>query len=145
MSTVLVPEAAGVLSALGLVAADERRDEVRSRVVPLADAGELPSDAELDLRYGGQSHELTVAAAGDVAEAFHRAHEERYGFADRERELELVAVRRSEVRPGPRIELRGERRTVRGPALVELAGATCWVPAGWAGESDAHGTLVLRR
>src|SRR5262249_6816929 len=80
--TVLVPEAAGVLSALGLVAADERRDEARSRVEPLAAAGTLPDDAELDLRYAGQSHELTVPAAGDPGEAFHRAHEERYGFAE---------------------------------------------------------------
>src|SRR6185436_12260787 len=37
MRTVLVPEVAGVLSALGLVAADERRDGVRSYLVPLAD------------------------------------------------------------------------------------------------------------
>src|SRR5207253_2497281 len=81
MRTVLVPESAGVLSALGLVAADERRDEVQSRVVPLSEAGELPDDAEVDLRYVGQSHELTVAASANVAEAFHRAHEERYGFA----------------------------------------------------------------
>ena len=41
---VLVPDAAGVLSALGLVASDERRDAVRSYVVPLEEAGELPGD-----------------------------------------------------------------------------------------------------
>jgi hypothetical protein len=29
--------------------------------------------------------------------------------------------------------------------VLELDGATAWVPAGWAGESDAHGTLVLKR
>ena len=60
METVLVPAAAGVLSALGLVAADERRDEVRSYVVPLDEAGELPRSGEADLRYAGQSFELTV-------------------------------------------------------------------------------------
>ena len=42
MRTVLVPDGAGVLSALGLVASDERRDRVRSYIVPLRDAGELP-------------------------------------------------------------------------------------------------------
>ena len=36
---VLVPAAAGVLSALGLVAGDERRDRVRSYVIPFDDAG----------------------------------------------------------------------------------------------------------
>ncbi len=143
--TVLVPEAAGVLSALGLVAADERRDEARSRVEPLAGAGELPADAELDLRYAGQSHELAVPAAGDPAEAFHGLHEERYGFSDRGRPVELVAVRRAETRPGPKVRLHGAARSVRGPAVVELPGATCWVPDGWSGSTDAHGTLVLER
>ncbi len=42
IATVLVPETAGVLSAVGLVASDERRDRVESRLVPLAQAGELP-------------------------------------------------------------------------------------------------------
>src|SRR5207253_7434292 len=49
--TVLVPAAAGVLSALGLVASDERRDYVRTVVAPLEEAGELPEDGEADLRY----------------------------------------------------------------------------------------------
>src|SRR6266508_3269932 len=52
--TVIVPEAAGVLAALGLVASDERRDRVRTYLVPLADAGELPDAGEADLRYRGQ-------------------------------------------------------------------------------------------
>jgi N-methylhydantoinase A len=146
LRTVLVPDAAGVLSALGLVASDERRVRVRSYVVPLADAGELPAAGEADLRYRGQSFELTVPLGDDLAEAFHRAHEERYGFAERERELELVAVRTTDVTPAPEIELRGsERRAARGPALLELPGSTCWVPDGWSGETDEHGTLVLRR
>src|SRR5207245_10112382 len=44
--TVLVPEAAGVLSALGLVASDERRAAVRSYLVPLTDAGDLPPEGK---------------------------------------------------------------------------------------------------
>ena len=114
-------------------------------VVPLADAGELPAEGEADLRYAGQSFELTVPLGGDVAAAFHRAHEERYGYADRERPLELVAVRTAEIRPGPADRAPGSGRSVRGPAAVELDGATCWVPDGWAGQTDAHGTLVLER
>src|SRR5262249_38946503 len=43
ISTVLVPAAAGVLSALGLVASEERRDHVRSYVCPLENAGDLPA------------------------------------------------------------------------------------------------------
>ena len=144
--TVLVPEAAGVLSALGLVASDERRDTVRSYLVPLAEAGELPANGEADLRYEGQSFELTVPLQADLATAFHRAHEELYGFAETEREIELVAIRTADVVRGPRIELRGsEPRSVAGPCVVELSGATAWVPAHWVGEADRHGTLVLRR
>lgn len=143
---VLVPEAAGVLSALGLAAGDERRDHVRSEVRPLHEVRGLPDEGAVDLRYRGQSFELTVPLGGDLAEAFQRAHEERYGYADREREIELVAVRTAEVRPGPPLELRAtERRQVAGAAVLELPGATCWVPAGWAGATDAHGTLVLER
>jgi N-methylhydantoinase A len=147
MRTVLVPEAAGVLSALGLVAGDERRDSVRSVVRPLGDVlGELPGEGEADLRYRGQSHELTVPLGGSPASDFHAAHERLYGYADRTREIELVAIRTAEVRPAAALQLvASEPRRVRGPAVVELPGATCWVPDGWGGETDRHGTLVLER
>jgi N-methylhydantoinase A/oxoprolinase/acetone carboxylase beta subunit len=143
---VLVPEAAGVLSALGLAAGDERRDRVRSYVVPLAQAGELPREGEADLRYRGQSFELTVPLQDDLAAAFHRAHESRYGYADRDREIELVAVRTADVVAGPALEVQVTPcYKVAGPRLVELPGATCWVAGGWSGETDPHGTLVLTR
>jgi N-methylhydantoinase A len=146
ITTVLVPEAAGVLSALGLVASEERRDTVRSYLVPLAEADELPSEGEADLRYAGQSFELTVPLQDDLAAAFHRAHEELYGFAETDREIELVAARTADVTPGPKLELTAsERRSVDGPEIVELPGATAWVPARWSGETDRHGTLILRR
>jgi N-methylhydantoinase A len=145
-NTVLVPAAAGVLSALGLAAGEERRDAVRSYLVPLEEAGELPADGEADLRYAGQSFELTVPLQDGLAEAFHRAHEDRYGYADRARAIELVAVRTAEVRPAPEIELRGdESRRVTGPALIELDGSTGWVPGGWVGKSDQHGTWIVTR
>jgi N-methylhydantoinase A len=145
MTTVLVPAAAGVLSALGLVAADERRDAVRSYVLPLADAGRLPDDGEADIRYTGQSFELTIPLGPKLVERFHAAHEERYGYADPDRPLELVAVRTAEIRPAPPVAIAGPVFTARGPEVLELEGATAWVPAGWAGDADAHGTLVLRR
>jgi N-methylhydantoinase A len=143
---VLVPEAAGVLSALGLVASDERRDRVVSYVRPLADVVELPAVGEADLRYRGQSFELTVPLQAGLADAFHRAHADRYGYADDAREIELVAVRTAEVVPGPELEVRGAtRRMVSGPEVIELSGATCWVPDGWSGETNDDGTLVLSR
>jgi N-methylhydantoinase A len=144
--TVLVPAAAGVLSALGLAAGEERRDSVRSYLVPLDEAGELPAMGEADLRYVGQSFELTIPLQDGLAEAFHRAHEDRYGYADREGAIELVAVRTAAVSPGPDLHLRGdETRRVTGPSALELHGSTGWVPGGWVGKSDEHGTWIVTR
>jgi N-methylhydantoinase A len=153
IGTVLVPAAAGVLSALGLVASDERRDRVRAYVCTLEEAGELPAEGEADLRYEGQAFELTVPLGPDLAARFHRAHEERYGYADPGRPLELVAVRTAEVRPGPGLRLaaqepeadaEAERVRVVGPTRVELDGATAWLPLGWVGVRDGA-TLRLTR
>lgn len=141
---VLVPEAAGVLSALGLVASDERRDRVVSHVRSLEDVGELPREGEADLRYRGQSFELTVPLQDDLAAAFHRAHAERYGYADDSRAIELVAVRTADVVPGPDVSLKGKSRYVV-QGRVDLDGSTAWIPEGWSGEANDDGTLVLSR
>jgi N-methylhydantoinase A len=144
VETVLVPEAAGVLSALGLAFCDERRDRVDSHVCPLDEAGELPGEGEADLRYAGQSFELTVPLEPDLAGGFQRAHEARYGYADPGRPIELVAVRTAEVRPGPELRLPpAEPVEAKGPVLLELEGATCWIPPGWVGVRDGT-TSTLR-
>ncbi len=123
---VLVPRASGVLSAVGLIAAERRRDLVESVLLAgdaltadaagsvverLAERGrdELGApDAELrasyDLRYAGQAFELTVPGEGrpdprELRAAFDRAHEERYGYSDPEAPLELVTVRVAAVLP----------------------------------------------
>jgi N-methylhydantoinase A len=144
---VLVPEAAGVLSALGLAVSDERRDFVQSVVRPLADVHDLPANGEVDLRYRGQSFELTVPLGTiDPAEAFHRAHEERYGYFNRDEPIELVSIRTAETRPGPELTLRSAiELSVAGPTLLELPGSTCFVPNGWTGASNGRGAIVLER
>jgi N-methylhydantoinase A len=140
LQSVLVPEGAGVLSALGLAASDERRDFVRSYLVPLEQAGELPAEGEAELRYAGQSFELSVPLGPDLAGAFHRAHEERYGYSDPSRPIELVAVRTSEVRAGPTLDRGTAPRTeAAGPDLLELDTTTCWLPPGWVGVRDGKG------
>jgi N-methylhydantoinase A len=145
IGTVIVPEAAGVLSALGLAAGDERRDHVRSYLAPLSEAGELPVSGEADLRYRGQSFELTVPLQPGLAEAFHAAHAERYGFADPDREVELVAVRTADVRSAPPVELPAlPPRTENGPGRVELDGSTLWLPPGWVGVRDGPTWIATR-
>jgi N-methylhydantoinase A len=145
MEAVLVPAAAGVLSALGLAAGDERHDRVVSHVRPLDELDELPPAGQADLRYRGQSFELAVPLGAGLAERFHRAHEERYGYADREREVELVAVRTADVVAGPELALpSGEPRHVSGPDVVEQDGSTVWIPPGWEGVRDGSSWVLTR-
>jgi N-methylhydantoinase A len=145
IEVVLVPTAAGVLSALGLAAGEERRDRVLSHVRPLGEVGDLPSEGEADLRYKSQSFELTVPLGGNLAERFHRAHEERYGYADRGRAIELVAVRTADVVAGPDLDLpAGDPDHASGPALLELEGSTLWIPPGWEGARDGFSWVVTR-
>jgi N-methylhydantoinase A/oxoprolinase/acetone carboxylase beta subunit len=115
IATVLVPRAGGVLSALGLAAADRREDTARSVLAPLAPAAVDDLGAgehAFDLRYRGQAHELTVrgvaAEAGALREAFAALHEERYGYRDDDAEVELVTIRHTRREPGPEVALAGE-------------------------------------
>jgi len=158
IETVLVPLAGGVLSALGLAAADRRRDEVHTVLLPehrldRETLEELVGDADVaawDVRYAGQSFELTVTDTsgepGRLRELFEREHEARYGYADPEAPIELVTVRRRFLRPGPGFEP-GPRPDleVTGPARVDLGEATLHVPAGWEVRGEAGDLLRMTR
>jgi N-methylhydantoinase A/oxoprolinase/acetone carboxylase beta subunit len=126
MARVLVPRASGVLSALGLAAADRREDTARSVLAPLSAEAltELPEgEPAFELRYHGQSHELVIRGCEPdpdaLRAAFEALHEERYGYRDPDAEVELVTVRATRREAGPQVALRGEggdveeaRRTV---------------------------------
>ena len=152
LTTILVPKAGGVLSALGLAISDVRRDYMRPFLAPvdkvdgLAEAfAELEEAAgrelespeltrRADLRYRGQAFELTVD--GDepeaLAAAFHDAHERRYGFRRDDEPVELVNVRLVALRPVKRPELTeteadgsrevGTRKVTFDGDVVEAAG-----------------------
>jgi N-methylhydantoinase A/oxoprolinase/acetone carboxylase beta subunit len=155
MRKILVPRASGVLSALGLAAADRRRDHARTVFLHgddlTADALGVPDgEAAYDVRYRGQSFELTVrdvdADPQAVREAFEAVHEERYGYKDPEGEIEVVTIRERHSEPGPEVEFEGgEARDVEGPTVVRLPEATLVVPEGWSGTTDRTGTIVLER
>src|SRR4051794_19107932 len=147
IDTVLVPRAGGVLSALGLAAADRREDTVRSVLSRLGEPLDVPDgEVSYDLRYAGQAHELTVRG-DDLREAFETLHEERYGYRDPDAQVEVVTVRSTRREPGPEVALGGgaARPPVRGPDVVDLEEATVWVPAGWSGSWDENDTLRLER
>ena len=116
IETVLVPRAGGVLSALGLAISDLRRNYVRPYLTSLEDVDEgefgkkfkdMESSAsedledpeytrQADLRYRGQSFELTVDADGSfekLEERFHTTHEQRYGYRMDDESVELVNLR----------------------------------------------------
>jgi N-methylhydantoinase A len=115
METVLIPRAGGVLSALGLAISDLRRDYVRPYLVDLEEVDEgkfeekfedmentAAKDLEdpehtrrADLRYRGQSFELTVEADSleELEKRFHAAHEQRYGYRMDDERVELVNLR----------------------------------------------------
>jgi N-methylhydantoinase A len=118
---VLCLPASGVLSALGLAAAERRRDVSRSLLRALPDSGDLRAAAReliqtredeqlrvaADLRYVGQSFELLIPFEDpdDLADAFHAEHERRYGHADPDRPVQLVTLRAAAVRPGADVRL----------------------------------------
>jgi N-methylhydantoinase A len=115
METVLIPRAGGVLSALGLAISDLRRDYVSPYLEALEDADERGVEGRFedmentaaedlegpgyirraDLRYRGQSFELTVVADAleKLEERFHAAHEQRYGYRMEDESVELVNLR----------------------------------------------------
>jgi N-methylhydantoinase A len=95
---VLIPNFPGALSAYGILLSDITRDY--SRTVMLKP--EHPAIREyaphwLDMRYQGQGYELRVPFAEDYVEAFHALHQQRYGYSDSAREIEIVNVRKRDV------------------------------------------------
>jgi N-methylhydantoinase A/oxoprolinase/acetone carboxylase beta subunit len=152
ITRILIPPASGVLSALGLAAADRRTHTQRTLLLrgreELTDAALQEAIAQLrppgertevacDVRYRGQAHELTVRdpdSADDLREAFARQHDERYGYRDDETEIELVTLRVTGIEPGPQLDLRADDDS-------ELS---LFVPDGWRRERTAHGTVLAR-
>lgn len=121
ISTILVPQAGGVLSALGLAISDLRRDYVRAFLGDLAALDrsriegvfvELERVAAVDLhepvvrrladvRYRGQAFELTVPAddLDALGERFADAHRRRYGFELPGEPIQIVNLRSSATVP----------------------------------------------
>src|SRR5262249_30759685 len=50
-------------------------------------------DDYVDLRYKGQSYELTVPFTSNFVSQFYKLHERRYGYGDSSKPVELVNVR----------------------------------------------------
>ena len=157
IGAVIVPELAGALSALGMLAADAVRDYAAGALGstdldPLFAALERRARREsptaqlersADLRYRGQSYELNVAwNPRSPAAPFHREHKKVYGYASPERAVEVVTirVRAREAVKRPRLVRGPSRPGVPEQRRVFVADAWRTVPA-W--KREQLGTKVL--
>ncbi len=140
---VLIPGSPGVLSALGMLVADIIKDYVQTIMVTADEAveavepvfaqleasgladlvteglaeSEIAIERYLDLRYWGQSYELVVPFEGSIpgaVEAFHAAHERRFGYADRSERVQVVNAR---------VKARGVTQLPAAEQLAAVAGA----------------------
>jgi len=124
MEAILAPENAGVLSAFGLLLADSVKDYSRSilktvdRVDPAAverqfrdmerrgrrdlredgfASGAMVFERAVDLRYLGQSYEITLPFPSDgfarLAGRFHGAHQKMYSYRNLQGAVEIVTLR----------------------------------------------------
>ena len=137
--TIIAPTAPGALSAVGVLVADVIKDQSRTvmftyRAKKTTQLGKVFAQLEkeatallraegfprskqrherlLAMRYRGQSFELEVRnTTGDLAAEFHRAHRERYGYAQDQSEIEIVSAR---LRSFGLVEKLPERRLAAG-------------------------------
>ena len=124
MPTLLIPPSPGIFSATGLLTTDLKLDtavtvmrrlddlnpaDVASSFAELESAGRSALELEglaaeamsfvrkLDLRYVGQSYELTIPAGDGLRERFHEEHDRTYGFSAPEEPVEVVSLRLTSV------------------------------------------------
>lgn len=117
---VLVPQNAGILSAIGMLMADvikdysftvmknqfdttkgglsallENLEEKGTRDLLAEGVSEdnLVLERYLDMRYEGQSHEMIVPFTDDYIEQFHKLHERSYGYKNEGKTVEIVNIR----------------------------------------------------
>jgi N-methylhydantoinase A/oxoprolinase/acetone carboxylase beta subunit len=114
------------------------------------------------MRYSGQSFELEVrATTGDLAAAFHRAHRERYGYAQEQSEIEIVSARvrsfgiveklaQRKIKPGRSRALSTYRRDelaagarLKTPCIVTEYSATTLIDADSKARIDGFGNILI--
>jgi N-methylhydantoinase A len=115
---------------LGPIAERGRRDVIAEGIPPQR----ISLHPELDMRYRGQSYELTVPLSPGFAETFHRTHQQAYGHSQSSAPVEIVNLRlravgavrppplpRAEVGPpDPAQALEGHRSLVTGGGVAQV-------------------------
>ncbi len=148
ISTILIPENPGTLSAIGMLMTDVVTDHSASVLVSWEEwqgdlseeifrglekkaseemAGEVgPEGAfsllrSLDMRYVGQSYELNVTVSErGFLELFHGLHEARYGYSDPGKPVEVAAARVRGVGSLSRPVMQGEEFAGEDPSRARI-------------------------
>ena len=170
MTRILVPPHAGVLSALGLALAAERRDVMcsvmrladqieRDRLAAMCDELATRAGHAVDrrwwahARYSGQGHELDVPITREddgasVATRFATLHASRAGFT-LERPVEIVSLRHAAFGAAREARLTSDgasaRAPLQGPSVLALANAAMRVETGWSAAPLPIGGWMLER
>jgi N-methylhydantoinase A/oxoprolinase/acetone carboxylase beta subunit len=176
MKTVIIPQQAGVLSALGMLMADVTKDYTASvlmraselaprdldrRYAPLLAAGQRDLAAEglrgakatfskwIDVRYAGQSYEITMPFTSNYQKVFHELHGKTYGYSNPDRPVEVVNIRviatGKAQKPKLKNDKRRQTRLSKGPKVMTGPEATVFVPAGWKWRVDSLGNVICVR
>jgi N-methylhydantoinase A len=196
--TIIMPTAPGALSAVGVLVADVVKDQSRTVMFGYdpSDLKKLPRvfremereaaavlrregfpaskqrhERALAMRYRGQSFELLITkTGGNIAAAFHRAHRERYGYAQEHGEIEIVSARLRSSGLVERLSMRkirvkkgvakphgttkacviykrdalGGGMKLRTPCIVTEYSATTLIPADATAHVDQFGNILIQ-
>jgi N-methylhydantoinase A len=135
MKKILIPPNPGVLSALGMLVADFKKELVQSflKIVSPGIRDELnpifsnmSKQAEqilieegvpepqilkyIDIRYKGQSYELTVPYTDDFLKTFHQAHQQLYSYSLDDDYCEIVNLRVTAIGKSPGLKLEKRKK-----------------------------------
>ena len=130
----------------------------RVRAVLAAEGVDAPAlEASMDLRYRGQSYELSVpldlpaptsAQASQAVQrsidAFHAAHEARYGYAMRSETVESVALRLRGTGSGAELSLPREPLGPPDPESARVASKPVWFGPDGPAETPCYDRVRLR-
>jgi len=157
IGSVIVPRQAGVLSAFGMLAADMSKDysanvlastaemglaDLAKRFKPLVRRAREDLKREgfraaqqriqqlVDVRYVGQSYELTVPFAKEYRRRFDAQHHRTYGYSNPARTTEVVAIRVVAIGVRPRLKL-----PFRRPRRSFVPECRDWRPARFGGRT----------
>jgi len=132
---VLAPSFPGALSAYGILVSSVIRDYSRTVMLRPEDGSIVPQFQVLetlgkkeasgiafrfvDVRYAGQGYELAVEWSPNFVSQFHRLHEQRYGYSDVDRPVEVVNARvRMVAETGPILPQRNPSREGDGKQAI---------------------------